>query len=223
MISKITQGHRVSGTGHPGCYLATSPEALQILRSCVLSQDQACWFCRCPLIRCLSECWNSWKWLKLKVAKWQKKLKFFQKWIFGQFWLPTGPCYRKLVLEGVGGWGRGLALDEWKKFFVIYITLEGGISLEWFWVGFEENCSSPGMTGKLIPGGELISPSFRQCDKQDHTGSKFLVTECPGCYLATVLRPCNFEKLRFEPRWGWLVFVGALSGATLSVEILGNG
>ena len=28
------------------------------------------------------------------------------------------------------------------------------------------------MTGKLIPGSELISPSFRQCDKQDHTGSR---------------------------------------------------
>ena len=47
----------------------------------------------------------------------------------------------------------------------------------------------------------------------------------PGCYRSPVLRgPENFEKLRFEPRSGLLVFVGALrSGASLSVEIFGNG
>ena len=79
--------------------------------------------------------------------------------------------------------------------------------------GFEltlsKNRSSPGMTGKLIPGGEL-SPSFRQCDKQDHTGSKFLDIERPGCYLVTSPSALQFEKLRFEPRSGLLVFVGAL-------------
>ena len=61
------------------------------------------------------------------------------------------------------------------------------------------------MTGKLIPGGELISPSFRQCDKQDHTGSEFLGTERPGCYLDTSPLALQFREVGFEPRLGLLV------------------
>ena len=108
----------------------------------------------------------------------------------------------------------------------MYITLEG----EEVWNGFEltlsKNGSSPGMTGKLIPGGELISPSFRQCDKRDHTGSQSFWKNWASWMLSVAGPPwpCNFENLRFEPRSGLLVFVGALrSGASLSVEILGNG
>ena len=101
--------------------------------------------------------------------------------------------------------GRGWALDELKKFLVIYITLERGRSWNGFELTLSKNCS-PGMTGKLIPGGEL-SPSFRQCDKQDHTGSKFLDIERPGCYLVTSPSALQFEKLRFEPISGLLVFV----------------
>ena len=44
------------------------------------------------------------------------------------------------------------------------------------WNGFEltlsKNWSSLGMTEKASLGFVLISPSFRKCDKQDHTGSQ---------------------------------------------------
>ena len=39
------------------------------------------------------------------------------------------------------------------------------------------------MTEKASLGFVLISPSFRKCDKQDHTGSQLLDTGRPGCYL----------------------------------------
>ena len=49
VISEITQGHRVSGrTGRPGCYRSPVLRGPAISRSCVLSQDLACWFLSVP-------------------------------------------------------------------------------------------------------------------------------------------------------------------------------
>ena len=204
-----------------------SPSALQFREVAFWAKIWLAGFCRCPSIRCLSECWNFWKWLKLKVANW-RKLKILPGVIIWTFLAPNWSFFLYACFRGVFGvGGKEWALDEEKKFLVIYITLEGGRSLEWLlswlWVkivvvlGWREN-SSLGVNSSAPVFANVISEITQGLRVSGYRASWTLYGNQSFC------GPAIFEKLRLEPRSGLMVFVGAVrSGASPCVENLENG